>query len=57
MTRADLDAAIAKVLARALVAALRTEMARIDESPATAGTVQGSEETTNNHDHRTPTAA
>jgi len=57
VTRAELDTATAKLLARALVAELRSEIGGTSESPATVGAVQGSEETTNDHDHRTPTAA
>jgi hypothetical protein len=48
VTRADIDGALARILARALVAELRAEL-RTDESPATGGTVQGSEEVTNDH--------
>jgi hypothetical protein len=58
VTRAEVDDALARILARALVAELRAEMACTGKSPATAGTVQGStKEIANDHDHRTPTAA
>jgi hypothetical protein len=57
VTRAELDLALARVLADAVVRDLRAEMARTDESPATGGTVQGSKEIADDHEHRTPTAA
>ena len=58
MNRAELDTVIAKGLARALVAELRAEMARTDESPATVVTVQGSENRiATEHEQRTPTTA
>jgi hypothetical protein len=54
--RADVDRRLAEILARALVAEMRAE-GRTNESPATGGTVQGSDNLTTEHDHRTPTAA
>jgi hypothetical protein len=55
--RASLDEAVARALALALVAELRCEDRRTDESPATGDTVQGSKGITNDHEQRTPTAA
>jgi hypothetical protein len=57
VTRAEIDGALARILARALVRELRAEMVRTDEDPVTGDTARGLKEIANDHEHRTPTAA